>query len=99
MAMGPVRVVKAFLPALEKAKGAKIMSVSSQLAASTWPYGGYYVYSSAKAAGNRIMQILASLQSNFNMDGVMALLFLLAGLGMVVTKGMERLERWLLRWQ
>ena len=59
MAMGPFRVVKAFLPALEKAKGAKIMSVSSQLAASTWPYGGYYVYSSAKAAGNRIMQILA----------------------------------------
>ena len=51
------------------------------------------------AAEHGLGQTLASLQSNFNMDGVMALLFLLAGLGMVVTKGMERLERWLLRWQ
>lgn len=59
MAIGPFRVVKAFLPALEQAQGAKIMSVSSQLAASTWPYGGYYAYSSAKAAGNKIMQIMA----------------------------------------
>lgn len=59
MAIGPFRVVKAFLPALEKAQGAKVMSLSSQLAASTWPYGGYYIYGSAKAAGNRIMQILA----------------------------------------
>lgn len=59
MAIGPFRVTKAFLPALAQAGNAKVMSISSQLAASVWPYGGYYVYSSAKAAGNRIMQILA----------------------------------------
>jgi NitT/TauT family transport system permease protein len=51
------------------------------------------------AAEHGLGQSLAYLQSNFNMDGVMALLFLLAGLGMLVTKGMARLERWLLRWQ
>lgn len=51
------------------------------------------------AAEHGLGQTLAYLQSNFNMDGVMALLFLLAGLGMAVTKGMARLERWLLRWQ
>jgi len=51
------------------------------------------------AAEHGLGQTLAYLQSNFNMDGVMALLFLLACLGMLVTKGMARLERWLLRWQ
>ncbi|MDE2397484.1 MAG: ABC transporter permease [Burkholderiales bacterium] len=51
------------------------------------------------AAEHGLGQTLAYLQSNFNMDGVMALLFLLSGLGMVVTKGMARLERRLLRWQ
>ncbi len=51
------------------------------------------------AAEHGLGQTLAYLQSNFNMDGVMALLFVLAGLGMVVTKGMARLEAWLLRWQ
>jgi ABC-type nitrate/sulfonate/bicarbonate transport system permease component len=33
------------------------------------------------------------------MNGVMALLVLLAVLGMVVTQGMTRLEKTLLRWQ
>jgi ABC-type nitrate/sulfonate/bicarbonate transport system permease component len=60
--------------------------------------GGLIVGATEKLAEG-LGQTLAYLQSNFNMDGVMALLFLLAGLGMVVTKGMARLERWLLRWQ
>lgn len=51
------------------------------------------------AAEHGLGQQLAFLQSTFNMNGVMALLFLLAGLGMVVTKGMDGLEHWLLRWQ
>jgi NAD(P)-dependent dehydrogenase (short-subunit alcohol dehydrogenase family) len=58
MAIGPFRVTRAFLPGLSAARG-KVLFVSSQLAASTWPYGGYYAYSSAKAAGNRVAQILA----------------------------------------
>ena len=58
MAIAPFRVVMAFLPALEKSKG-KAMSVSSQIGASTWPYGGMYSYSAAKAALNRTMIGLA----------------------------------------
>ena len=58
MAIGPFRVTRAFIPNLAKAKG-KVIFMSSQVGASTWPHGGYYGYASAKAAGNRIAQILA----------------------------------------
>lgn len=58
MAIGPFRVVLAFLPALERS-GGKVMNVSSQLAASPWPYGGMYSYSAAKAALNRTMRGLS----------------------------------------
>lgn len=51
------------------------------------------------AAEHGLGQQLAYLQATFNMNGVMALLVLLALLGMVVTQGMTRLERALLRWQ
>ena len=51
------------------------------------------------AAEHGIGQQLAYLQSTFNMNGVMGLLFLLSLLGMAVTQGMSRLERSLLRWQ
>lgn len=59
MTMGPFRVVQAFLKNLEKSRQAKVLTVTSQLAASTWPYGGMYAYSSAKAAVNKVVQILA----------------------------------------
>jgi len=42
---------------------------------------------------------LAYLQSTFDMNGVMGLLFLLALLGLGVTTLMNRLERRLLDWQ
>jgi NAD(P)-dependent dehydrogenase (short-subunit alcohol dehydrogenase family) len=58
MTIGPFLVTRAFLPKLVEAKG-KVVVTSSQLAASTWPYGGYYSYSTAKAAGNRMVQSLA----------------------------------------
>lgn len=51
------------------------------------------------AAEHGLGQTLSYLQSTFDMDGVMALLFLLAMLGMAVTQGMTRLEKLLLRWQ
>jgi NAD(P)-dependent dehydrogenase (short-subunit alcohol dehydrogenase family) len=59
MTIGPFRVVQAFLPNLKKAANPKIMTVTSQLAASTWPYGTTYAYSSAKAGVNKVMQTLA----------------------------------------
>lgn len=58
MTIGPFRLVQALLPNLIAAKG-KALTVSSQLAASTWPYGGMYVYGATKAAVNRLMLSLA----------------------------------------
>lgn len=51
------------------------------------------------AAEHGLGQQLAYLQATFNMNGVMGLLALLAVLGMLVTQGMTRLEKALLRWQ
>jgi NitT/TauT family transport system permease protein len=51
------------------------------------------------AAEHGLGQVLSYLQSTFNMNGVMGLLLLLACLGMLVTRGMSRLERALLKWQ
>ena len=57
MIMGPLRVMQAFLPRL--GAGSKVMNISSQLAASTWPYGGFYAYGAAKAGLNRMMRSVA----------------------------------------
>ena len=51
------------------------------------------------AAEHGLGQTLSYLQSTFNMNGVMGLLALLAMLGMLVTRGMTRLEKALLKWQ
>jgi NAD(P)-dependent dehydrogenase (short-subunit alcohol dehydrogenase family) len=58
MVQGPLRVLQAFLPRL--GEGSKVINISSQLAASTWPYGGYYAYAAAKAALNRLMRSVAT---------------------------------------
>ncbi len=57
MIIGPLRVMQAFLPRLPS--GAKVINITSQLAASTWPYGGHYAYSAAKAGLNRMMRSVA----------------------------------------
>lgn len=57
MLKGPLRVLQAFLPRM--GAGAKAINVSSQLAASTWPYGGFYAYVAAKAGLNRMMRSVA----------------------------------------
>ena len=57
MVQGPLRVLQAFLPRM--GAGSKVINISSQLAASTWPYGGFYAYSGAKAALNRMMRSVA----------------------------------------
>lgn len=57
MVKGPLAVLKAFLPRMHK--GSKVINFSSQLAASTWPYGGLYAYGAAKAALNRVMRSVA----------------------------------------
>lgn len=57
MTMGPLRVLQVFLPHMDK--GAKVINVTSQLAASTWPYGGFCAYVAAKAGLNRLMRSVA----------------------------------------
>jgi NAD(P)-dependent dehydrogenase (short-subunit alcohol dehydrogenase family) len=57
MIIGPLRVMQSFLPQL--GNGAKVINITSQLAASTWPYGGYYAYGAAKAGLNRMMRSVA----------------------------------------
>lgn len=58
MVQGPLRVLQAFLPRL--GTGSKVINITSQLAASTWPYGGFYAYAGAKAALNRMMRSVAT---------------------------------------
>lgn len=57
MLKGPLRVLRALLPRMRE--GSKAIVLSSQLAASTWPYGGYYPYVAAKAGLNRMMRAIA----------------------------------------
>lgn len=57
MLKGPLRVLHAFLPRMQA--GAKVINFSSQLGASTWPYGGFYAYGAAKAGLNRMMRSVA----------------------------------------
>lgn len=55
--MAPLRVLQGFLPNMKA--GSKVMNVTSQLGASTWPYGGYYIYGAGKAGLNRLMRSVA----------------------------------------
>ena len=51
------------------------------------------------AAEHGLGQTLAQAQGQFNMDGVIALLLLLALMGLLVSVGMTRVERRLLKWR
>ncbi len=57
--IAPLLVARAFKPNLVASGNGKLMNVSSQLAASTWPMGGMLIYSTTKAALCKIGQILA----------------------------------------
>jgi NAD(P)-dependent dehydrogenase (short-subunit alcohol dehydrogenase family) len=57
MLKGPLRVLQAFLPRM--GAGSKVINISTQLAASIWPYGGFYPYVAAKAGLNRLMRSVA----------------------------------------
>ncbi|MEM7002243.1 MAG: SDR family oxidoreductase [Pseudomonadota bacterium] len=57
--IGPLLAARAFKPHMEAAGEAKLMLLTSQLAASTWPFGGMLIYSTTKAAMSKVGQILA----------------------------------------
>lgn len=57
--IGPLLIARAFKPNLSASGNGKLMTVTSQLAASTWPMGGMYIYSSTKAGVSKVCQALA----------------------------------------
>lgn len=57
--IGPLLVARAFKANLAASGNGKLMNVTSQLAASTWPMGGMYIYSSTKAGLCKVAQALA----------------------------------------
>lgn len=57
--IGPLILAREFKSNLAASGDGKLMNVSSQLAASTWPMGGMLVYSTTKAALSKITQVLA----------------------------------------
>lgn len=57
--IGPLLIARAFKSNLAASGDGKLMNLTSQLAASTWPMGGMYIYSSTKAGLVKIAQALA----------------------------------------
>ena len=47
--IGPILVARAFKQNLVASGAGNLMILSSQLGASTWPFGGMYIYSTTKA--------------------------------------------------
>ena len=60
MAMGPFRVIQAFMPNVLAGKDRKIITISSQTGAHAYDHLIGYSYASAKAAVNRLMTGLAT---------------------------------------
>jgi NAD(P)-dependent dehydrogenase (short-subunit alcohol dehydrogenase family) len=57
--IGPALVARAFKPNLLASGKGNFMILSSQLGASTWPFGGMYIYSTTKAAVGKVGKILS----------------------------------------
>ena len=57
--IGPMLVSRAFKANLVASGAGSLMIVSSQLGASTWPFGGMYIYSTTKAAVGKAAKILS----------------------------------------
>ena len=57
--IGPVLVAQAFKQNLVASGAGNLMILSSQLGASTWPFGGMYIYSTTKAAVGKAAKIIS----------------------------------------
>ena len=57
--IGPIMVARAFKHNLVASGAGNLMILSSQLGASTWPFGGMYIYSTTKAAVGKAAKILS----------------------------------------
>lgn len=54
--LGPLRVLRAFLPHLKQSSGAKVVTISSQLGSMAYPGSDHMPYRTSKAALNKMMQ-------------------------------------------
>jgi len=57
--IGPLILAREFKSNLAASGDGRLMNVSSQLAASTWPMGGMLIYTTTKAGLSKITQVLA----------------------------------------
>lgn len=57
--IAPLLVARAFKSNLAASGDGKLLNVTSQIAASTWPMGGMLIYATTKAALSKVAQVLA----------------------------------------
>jgi NAD(P)-dependent dehydrogenase (short-subunit alcohol dehydrogenase family) len=58
--LGPMRVAQALLPALQRAKAAKIITITSKMGSLSYAPSDHIAYRASKAAVNKVMQCLAT---------------------------------------
>jgi NAD(P)-dependent dehydrogenase (short-subunit alcohol dehydrogenase family) len=58
--LGPLRVTQALLPALQRAKAAKIITITSKMGSLSYAPSDHIAYRASKAAVNKVMQCVAT---------------------------------------
>jgi NAD(P)-dependent dehydrogenase (short-subunit alcohol dehydrogenase family) len=58
--LGPLRVTQALLPALQRAKTAKIITITSKMGSLSYAPSDHIAYRASKAAVNKVMQCVAT---------------------------------------
>jgi NAD(P)-dependent dehydrogenase (short-subunit alcohol dehydrogenase family) len=58
--LGPLRVAQALLPALKRAKAAKIITITSKMGSLSYASSDHIAYRASKAAVNKVMQCVAT---------------------------------------
>jgi NAD(P)-dependent dehydrogenase (short-subunit alcohol dehydrogenase family) len=58
--LGPLRVAQALLPALKRAKAAKIVTITSKMGSLSYASSDHIAYRASKAAVNKVMQCVAT---------------------------------------
>jgi NAD(P)-dependent dehydrogenase (short-subunit alcohol dehydrogenase family) len=58
--LGPLRVIQALMPALQRAKAAKIVTITSKMGSLSYASSDHIAYRASKAAVNKVMQCVAT---------------------------------------
>jgi NAD(P)-dependent dehydrogenase (short-subunit alcohol dehydrogenase family) len=58
--LGPLRVTQALLPALQRSKAAKILTITSKMGSLSYAPSDHIAYRASKAAVNKVMQCVAT---------------------------------------